>query len=329
MKKKIFLGAISSILIILLSATPILAAKPPSEPTNPLDAIWAEIENINTEINELWAAINDIQLTPGPEGPQGPQGPIGPQGPQGEQGPIGATGAQGLQGEPGATGPQGPKGDTGDTGLQGEVGPQGPVGPQGLQGEQGPAGATGPQGPQGPQGEQGLQGVQGATGPQGLIGLQGLQGPQGPAGTNGTNGISIVWLGSLSQAPYPAVLNNAYYNFIDKKSYIWDGDSWETLVQDGAAPVLGGWTPYSANTVYTAATDGFLIASAQVENPGGFAYLTFNVKSPFGDWYDTPYGVQSSSYGDTVGMTLPISKGTQWKVTTMGSVRLFWVALGN
>lgn len=47
------------------------------------------------EVNE---AIQNIELTPGPQGPQGPQGEPGPQGPQG------------------ATGPQGPKGDKGDPG---------------------------------------------------------------------------------------------------------------------------------------------------------------------------------------------------------------------
>ena len=38
------------------------------------------------------AAINNIQLTPGPQGPQGEPGPMGPQGPQGEAGtPADAT----------------------------------------------------------------------------------------------------------------------------------------------------------------------------------------------------------------------------------------------
>ena len=52
-------------------------------------------------------------------------------------------------------------------------------------------------------------------------------------GTNGTNGISILWQGSLASAPGTPELNWAYYNTVDKKSYIWDGDSWEILAQDG------------------------------------------------------------------------------------------------
>jgi hypothetical protein len=53
-------------------------------------------------------AIQQIELTPGP---QGEKGDPGPQGPQGEKGDTGNTGPQGEKGE---TGPQGPKGDKGD-----------------------------------------------------------------------------------------------------------------------------------------------------------------------------------------------------------------------
>jgi len=131
---------------------------------------------VTTQIDELRAQLEAIELTPGPTGPQGPsgdagaQGPIGltgPQGPAGEQGPIGLTGTQGPQGTQGLIGP------SGDTGAQGPIGLTGPQGPAG---EQGPIGLTGTQGPQG---AQGLIGPSGDTGAQGPIGLTG---PQGPAG---------------------------------------------------------------------------------------------------------------------------------------------------
>lgn len=84
-----------------------------------------------------------------------------------------------------------------------------------------------PYGPQGPQGIQGIQGLPGNNG------ADGINGANGTNGTNGTNGISIVWLGSFSTAPLYPDLNNAYYNTTLGKSYIWDGDSWEILAQDG------------------------------------------------------------------------------------------------
>ncbi len=60
-------------------------------------------------------------------------------------------------------------------------------------------------------------------------------GPPGANGTNGTNGISIQWKGSLTTAPFAPQLNWAYYNSVDKRSYIYDGTVWMMLSQDGAA----------------------------------------------------------------------------------------------
>ncbi|NRA77129.1 MAG: hypothetical protein HRU18_02880 [Pseudoalteromonas sp.] len=45
--------------------------------------------------------------------------------------------------------------------------------------------------------------------------------------------MGIVWLGSLSTAPIVVVKNEAYYNTIDKKSYIWTGEEWEQMTEDG------------------------------------------------------------------------------------------------
>ena len=68
-----------------------------------------------------------------------------------------------------------------------------------------------------------------------------FEAPQGPAGSNG---ISIEWLGSYSVAPSSPSLNQAYYNSVDKISYLWDGDSWELLAKDGAqgpeGPLVAG-----------------------------------------------------------------------------------------
>ncbi len=212
-----------------------------------------------------------IQGSVGPVGPQGLVGPQGAQGvgiltsvdnndgtftlnysdgssfttsdftgPQGDQGIAGPQGIQGIQG---VAGPQG---------AQGPIGPQGAIGPDGSQGDAGVGvastvnngngtftitytdattftsvdltGSTGPAGAQGPQGIQGIQGIQGAQGDQGDQGLQGLA---------GTNGISINWLGTIFPAPGSPSLNDAYRDPVTRKAYIWDGSSWEIIVEDG------------------------------------------------------------------------------------------------
>ncbi|MHC1703655.1 MAG: hypothetical protein AB9846_07075 [Tenuifilaceae bacterium] len=73
----------------------------------------------------------------------------------------------------------------------------------------------------------------GTPGPQGPIG------PVGPNGTNGANGSSIQWLGELAAAPSSPLLNQSYYNTNNKKSYVYDGDSWEIITQDGATGPAG------------------------------------------------------------------------------------------
>ncbi|MFN3802194.1 hypothetical protein [Belliella pelovolcani] len=81
-----------------------------------------DINKIVASFQAAKSAIENIQLTPGPQGEQGVQGP---------QGPIGETGAQGLQGI------QGLKGDTGNQGPIGETGAQGEQGIQGVAGSDG------------------------------------------------------------------------------------------------------------------------------------------------------------------------------------------------
>jgi hypothetical protein len=117
----------------------------------------------------------------------------------------------------GSPGPQGPQGLQGIQGIQGNTGAQGPVGNTGLQGLQGPIGTTGAQGP---------QGTQGVQGPDGAIGVTGPQGPAGP---------SLGWLGTFANFPASPALNQAFYHSLDKKSYVWDGGSWQILAQDGAS----------------------------------------------------------------------------------------------
>ena len=133
-------------------------------------------------------------------------------------------------------------------GLQGIPGPPGESGEQGLTGPPGEQGMPGQQGQQGQQGIQGMQGIQGeigTTGPQGIQGYsggpgeQGVQGVQGVPGNAGSNGISISWNGTYSSAPDDPVLNEAYRNSTDNRSYIWDGAFWQIMTEDGQAGTQG------------------------------------------------------------------------------------------
>ncbi len=78
----------------------------------------------------------------------------------------------------------------------------------------------------------------GPKGDKGDPGTNGVDGLDGLPGKDGTNGISIIWLGSLMSAPASPVLNNGYYNTVDKKSYIWDGSVWQIIAQDGIIPII-------------------------------------------------------------------------------------------
>jgi hypothetical protein len=91
-----------------------------------------------------------------------------------------------------------------------------------IRGIQGLAGAVGEKGDKGDKGDQGIQG------------LPGNDGAPGAPGEDGDDGISIVWLGSFASAPESPNLNEAYRDTTDGMVYIWDGDSWAEMVEDGA-----------------------------------------------------------------------------------------------
>lgn len=57
------------------------------------------------------------------------------------------------------------------------------------------------------------------------------------------NNVPIIWKGSLPSAPANPDIGWAYYDITDKCSYIWDGDSWEILAQDGVSIIWRGELP--------------------------------------------------------------------------------------
>ncbi|MCD4765902.1 MAG: type VI secretion system tube protein Hcp [Methanosarcinales archaeon] len=72
---------------------------------DPFEELWDAVHDMQDQIMSIWTAIEDIELTPGPQGEQGPQGdsgdkgPAGPQGLKGDSGPQGPTGTQGEPSE--------------------------------------------------------------------------------------------------------------------------------------------------------------------------------------------------------------------------------------
>lgn len=55
----------------------------------------------------------------------------------------------------------------------------------------------------------------------------------GATGLSGASGASIVWQGSLSEAPASPSLNWAYYDSTDHAAYIYNGADWELMSSDG------------------------------------------------------------------------------------------------
>jgi hypothetical protein len=161
----------------------------------------AQSDSISAQQN---AAINNIQLTPGPAGAKGDKGDKGDIGPTGTKGDQGATGLKGDTGAQGVTGQTGPAGATGLPGAQGIQGVKGDTGAQGIQG---PIGATGLTG------AQGVQGVKGDTGQQGTAGTPATPNTASmPLSISGNN-ISI----QASSATQPGALSASDYTTFSNK----------------------------------------------------------------------------------------------------------------
>lgn len=86
--------------------------------------VVVDLSNYYTK-SQVDAAIDAVELMPGPQGPQGPQGAPG------------KDGAPGAPGPKGDTGPAGPAGPAGQDGAPGQQGPQGAPGAPGASGQDG------------------------------------------------------------------------------------------------------------------------------------------------------------------------------------------------
>ena len=83
--------------------------------------VVVDLSNYYTK-SQVDAAIDAVELTPGPQGPRGPQGEPGRDGQDGAPGPQGEPGPAGPAGKDGAPGQQGPQGEPGAPGAPGQDG---------------------------------------------------------------------------------------------------------------------------------------------------------------------------------------------------------------
>ena len=202
---------------------------------------------------------------------------------------------------------------------------EGPIGPQGIQGEKGETGEKGQKGEKGEPGdtgEPGEKGEPGDTGEPGEKGEPGDAGKPGEKGEAGTNGLSITWKGALDKSPEKPQINWAYYNKVDKKSYIYDGKSWQILAQDGEPGQQGG-------NGETGGNGGSLYLVTFNANGGSFYGLNAEKKivveegcpiaapeepywawNNFMGWHTQPEG--SSLFNFSTPVTAPITLYAQW-----------------
>jgi len=92
------------------------------------------------------------------------------------------------------------------------------------------------------------------------------------------------------------------------------GDSsWAAVSQTG----FGAWVSKSDNTVYQAATDGFVIV-----------YCATGAVTGYTDASTPPTTTRLITYGESAnGFTMPVRKGDYWKVA--GATTVYWLSLGS
>lgn len=96
--------------------------------------------------------------------------------------------------------------------------------------------------------------------------------------TNGTSttvtGYLITWKGSYSSAPTNPKAGWAYYNTSAKKSYIYDGTSWQIMAQDGADGASGSNSSSSSGTSGTSTPSSYLYVLLHTSKENYIQYAT-------------------------------------------------------
>ncbi len=132
----------------------------------------------------------------------------------------------------------------GEKGEKGEKGDKGDIGIQGDKGEKGDAGANG----------KGIQDIR--LNPDSTLTFiysdateQTI--PQRIIAKDGLNGTGIDWKGKLDAPPAEPKTNWAYYDSLQKKSFIFDGADWQILSQDGTSSKDSSLAAFNGNRPIT------------------------------------------------------------------------------
>jgi TolA-binding protein len=87
-------------------------------------------------------------------------------------------------------------------------------------------------------------------------------------------------------------------------------NSLQNQINNIKTPKLGAWESKSTNTVYKAATDGFVVATSFTNDNVNLAGYTDSSKPP-----TTMVIQQTGTTWDTAGFTMPVRKNDYWKIT--------------
>jgi hypothetical protein len=108
-------------------------------------------------------------------------------------------------------------------------------------------------------------------------------------------------------------------------SHVHDGKDSVQITSTGITTVLGAWVSRSNNTIYQAATDGFVMFGNAAYNNVNLAGYTDSNANP-----TTDRGGQSIYYAGATArgvITMPVKKGDYWKVA--GASTVYWIPLGS
>ena len=116
---------------------------------------------------------------------------------------------------------------------------------------------------------------------------------------------------------------------------LWDAiDDIQSQIDNTETPILGAWESRESFEIYDADTDGFVVASLEVDNGEQCNTLWVEVWDEDGT---PPKIVEHGLRGDVLSITVPVPKGYSWMVST-GSfplpicklkMTIYWVSLGN
>ena len=120
------------------------------------------------------------------------------------------------------------------------------------------------------------------------------------------------------------------YNSSSKMMEFCNGVAW-TSMSSGSGAALGAWVPKSVDTVYQAATDGFVLVYF------GNTLNEYNRVAGITDVSNTPTTIRieafTANYGGWLSnFTMPVRKNDYWKASHFAGtapVTVYWIPLGN